>query len=58
LCSLGWLVAICSRLIGPIKKPISGARHWGSPGTNNPPPAGRRPRVRVRVFLGGQEMSK
>jgi hypothetical protein len=37
---------------------ITGARHWGSPGTNNSPPAGRPPRVRVRISLGGQEMSK
>jgi hypothetical protein len=37
---------------------ITGARHWGSPGTNNPPPAGRPPRVRVRISLGGQEMSE
>ena len=41
----------------PIKT-ITGARHWGSPGVHNPRRAGRPPRVRVRISLGGQEMSE
>lgn len=42
------------------KKPkkISGARHWGSPGVHNPRRAGRPPRERVRISLGGQEMTE
>jgi len=45
------------RLFSPIPI-ITGARHWGSPGVHNPRRAGRPPRVRVRISLGGQEMTE
>lgn len=41
-----------------LKPKITGARHWGSPGVHNPRRAGRPPRVRVRISLGGQEMTE